>query len=114
MRSINASIIWSLSRSCPAPHPDPRRYRQCKAAPGTELLASPTMKENHLKKPLLLVALALTGLLAATAPALAAAAPALAATSAANSAQNNPRRMGNRATAGVPRSPHQAQVPAHG
>ena len=67
-----------------------------------------------MKKPLLLAGLALTGLLAAAAPALAAAAPAAAATSAANFGYYDNQPIEYEATAEVTSSPQQAQVLAHG
>jgi len=67
-----------------------------------------------LKKPLLLAGIALTGLLAAAAPALAAAAPAAAATSAANFGYYDNQPIEYEATAEVTSSPQQAQVLAHG
>jgi hypothetical protein len=67
-----------------------------------------------LRKPLLLASLALTGLLAAAAPALTAAAPALAATSAPNFGYYDNQTIEYQATAEVTASPRQAQVLAAG
>ena len=68
-----------------------------------------------MRKPLLLASLALTGLLAAAAPALAAAAPALAATTpAANFGYYDNQTIEYQATTEVTSSPHQAQVLAAG
>jgi len=65
-------------------------------------------------KLLLAASLALTGLLATTAPALTAAAPALAATSAPNFGYYDNQPIEYQATAEVTSSPQQAQVLAHG
>ena len=67
-----------------------------------------------MKKLLLAAGLAVTGLLAAAAPALTAAAPALAAASAPNFGYYDNQPIEYQATAEVTASPHQAQVLAHG
>src|SRR5215472_15280706 len=85
----------------------PRRYRI------TGVTHRPR-RRTPLKKPLLLAGIALTGLLAAAAPALAAAAPAAAATSAANFGYYDNQPIEYEATAEVTSSPQQAQVLAHG
>jgi hypothetical protein len=67
-----------------------------------------------MKKPLLLVSLALTGLLVAAATSLAAAVPALAATPAANFGYYDNKTIEYEATTEVTSSPQQAQVLAAG